>query len=72
MGIFSGIVYSILGILAVRYIDNPKYTEKYINWSLWWCLDRNRYSERGKIYCNIGFFIALIGIFSWVIFYKNR
>ena len=68
-GVFSGVVYSILGILAVKHIKDPTYVEKYINWTLWWCLDRNRYDRDGKIYCTIGSSIALVGFLSWVIFY---
>ncbi|MEG2280241.1 MAG: hypothetical protein RSB86_05270 [Comamonas sp.] len=73
IGSISGIAYSIVGILAVKHLKNPTYNDSYINWTLWWCIDRGKYDENGKNYCNIGLILAFIGFSSWVIFfYLNR
>lgn len=71
-GVYSGVLYSILGILAAKHLKNSTYAEKYINWTLWWCIDRSRYDRDGKIYCTIGSFVALVGFISWSILYINK
>ncbi|WP_287915832.1 hypothetical protein [Comamonas sp.] len=72
IGLISGIAYSIVGILAVKHLKNPTYNDRYINWTLWWCIEMDKYDEKWQNYCSIGLVLVFMGIFSWVIFYLNR
>ncbi|MEG5214104.1 hypothetical protein [Microcoleus sp. ARI1-A3] len=70
-GIMCGIAYAILGVVAAKHMNNPTYFEKYIGWSLWWFLERKKYNEQGKKYCNIGMILAVAGAASWTLYFTN-
>ncbi len=71
LGIICGIAYAILGIAADKPMNNPTYFDKNIGWSLWWFLERRKYNEQGKQYCNIGVILAVTGAASWMLYFIN-
>lgn len=69
IGIVCGLAYAALGIAAAKYMHHSTYIDKYVGWSLWWFLEREKYSDRGKKYCTIGAIFAFSGGTSWVLYF---
>lgn len=67
VGIACGLAYAALGITAIKHMPYPKYFDKYVGWSLWWFLERDKYGDGGKKYCTIGTIVAFAGWASWVL-----
>lgn len=67
-----GIYYAFLGIAAVKYLRNGDETDKAVGWTLWWCVDANRYSEGGQRLCKKGLVVALVSIVLWISVYAVK
>ena len=70
-GVICGLAYAFLGIAVTKHMSHPTYFDKYIGWSLWWFLERERYSEKGKKYCDIGMMLAVAGTASCILYFVN-
>jgi hypothetical protein len=64
-----GIYYSFLGISAIKYLRCADQVDKAVGWTLWWCLDIERYSEEGQKLCKKGQVAALTSIVLWFAVY---
>ncbi len=69
IGLVCGFGYVFLGIIAVKHMNKPTYFDRYIGWSLWWFLERDKYNSVGKKYCSIGMMLAAIGGISWILYF---
>ena len=69
IGMLCGLIYAILGIVTIKFLRHPTYFDKYFGWSLWWVLDRAKYTEKGKKYCTTGAIFAFLGGASWVVYF---
>ncbi len=64
-----GIWYAGLGISAIKHLHDVNQIDKAVGWSLWWCLDIDRYDKEGKRLCRRGQLFALISIALWIVVY---
>lgn len=64
-----GIWYSVLGISAIKHLHNADEIDKAAGWSLWWCLDLNRYDQEGRQLCKKGQLLALAAATLWIAVY---
>jgi len=65
-GIGAGIIYAALGIAALRRLPNATEIDKTAGWSLWWFLERSRYSPEGQRLCSYGAISAAVAVACWV------
>jgi hypothetical protein len=61
-----GVYYAILGIAAIKYLRDATEVDKVVGWTLWWCLDADRYAEEGRRLCSRGILVALASIVLWI------
>lgn len=64
-----GLYYAALGFSAIKHLRSADQIDKAIGWSLWWCLDQDRYSEQGRKLCKKGLLVALASIALWIVVY---
>ncbi len=62
-GSMLGLLYAGLGFAAAAQLVNPTPGDKTYGWSLWWFLERSRYTESGQRLCTLGAvtFVAAAG-----------
>lgn len=69
VGTILGLIYSLLGLTAIKYLIESDEIDKYVGWTLWWCYEKNRYSQPGKILCNYGIITSSLAVISWAMVY---
>lgn len=73
VGTACGIAYAVLGLRAIRHIRpelGPTDIDRYVGWTLWWCLEWRRYTEVGRRLCFVGGLVLLLGATSWIAWVK--
>lgn len=68
LGSICGIAYAVLGIFALKHLPDADELDRTVGWTLWWWLDRNRYSPAGKKLCNLGAVLMVLAMFFWTLF----
>lgn len=66
VGTVAGLVYSFLGILALKYLPDADETDRVAGWTLWWWLDGERYDPEGQRLCKLGGWVFGVGAGCWV------
>jgi hypothetical protein len=61
-----GLWYAVLGISAVQHLAHADHSDKAVGWSLWWCLDVDRYDSEGRRLCKKGQLLASVAITLWI------
>lgn len=69
LAILLGIWYSMLGFSAVKYLNDADVVDKIAGWTLWWCIDVNRYNDEGQRLCKRGQAIASAAVMLSVVVY---
>ena len=67
-----GIWYAVLGISAIKHLRDADQIDKTVGWSLWWCLDNDRYDDEGRRLCKRGRLLALTSIALWTVVYSIK
>jgi hypothetical protein len=68
-GSILGLIYSALGISAIRYLIESNEIDRSVGWTLWWCYEQKRYSQQGKKLCKYGIVTSSLAITCWVAVY---
>jgi hypothetical protein len=63
---FLGVWYAALGFSAVKHLKNADEVDRTVGWTLWWCVDIDRYDDAGRGMCRKGQLIAVCAIAAWV------
>jgi hypothetical protein len=66
-GTISGLVYSFLGISALKHLSRATEIDRTVGWSLWWWLEAKRYDEEGQRLCRVGSWVFTVGAVSWLL-----
>jgi hypothetical protein len=61
-----GVYYSALGVAAIRHLQSPSEADKVVGWTLWWCLESNRYDADGQRFCKQGQVVVLVCVALWI------
>lgn len=75
IGTCAGLAYAILGIVAERHRKDAAASSdvnRYINWSLWWFIERDQYDTRGRRLCSAGAVIAMVCVAAWVLWFLQK
>ena len=67
-----GIWYSVLGLRAIQFLQKADAQDRSVGWSLWWCLDGDRYDEPGKRLCKWGLLLATASIVIWAMVFMVK
>lgn len=68
-GSMAGIAWAVLGIRALSHLKDADEDDRTYGWTLWWFLNKHRYTEAGQELCNRGQLAAVIGSVCWLAFY---
>ena len=71
-GTLFGVAYSVLGILALKYLSNASEFDRVGGWTLWWFTEANRYSPPGRRLCKFGGVTFACGAACWVGWYAAK
>lgn len=74
VGTILSLAYAILGIFAIRHIEDKKERDaSRFSWAFWWWVNQKKYDPKGKRMCNIGLAIFIAMIITWFNFFiKNN
>lgn len=72
LGTIVGIWYALLGMRAVQHLHDADEIDKAVGWSLWWCLDVERYDDEGRGLCRQGQALAFAAAVLWVLAFGVR
>jgi hypothetical protein len=70
VGTLAGVAYAVLGVQALKHLPSATEVDRTVGWSLWWCAERDRYTQEGKRLCthgSIAFVVALAAWLTWAI-----
>ncbi len=65
LGSVAGLLYTALGLFALRHLAGATDADRTVGWSLWWFSERERYSPRGQRLCTLGAVAFAVGALSW-------
>jgi hypothetical protein len=66
LGIACGLLYAGLGIAALRHLPNPGEGDRVYGWTLWWFLQKGRYTPAGQRLCRFGGVTFAVGALAWL------
>jgi hypothetical protein len=66
LGTAAGIVYALLGVVALQHLPRATETDKSVGWSLWWVLERGRYTPEGQRLCTYGAVTGAVAVGCWL------
>jgi hypothetical protein len=69
VGTGAGVSSAVLGITALKHLENADEVDKTVGWSLWWFTDGDRYNAKGKQLCKVGGIMFATGVASWLAFF---
>lgn len=67
LGSVLGLVYSAMGIAALKHLPSATETDRVVGWSLWWWTEASRYSEAGQHLCRRGAWVFASAALCWVL-----
>ena len=67
-----GIWYSVLGFKAIHFLQNSDAQDRSVGWSLWWCLDGDRYDMPGKRLFTRGQLLATASLVIWAMVFMVK
>lgn len=75
LGTLGGLVYSGMGIAALKHLSDADEIDRTVGWTLWWWTDVKRYDAEGKRLCRRGAWIFFLAAACWILavyFSKQR
>lgn len=67
IGTISGLVYSFLGMSALKHLSGATEVDRTVGWSLWWWLEAKRYDAEGQRLCRVGSAVFAVGAVAWLL-----
>ena len=67
-----GIWYAVLGFRAIQYLKSTDGQDRAVGWSLWWCLESDRYEAPGTQLCKLGQMLAIASSVIWLAVFMVR
>jgi hypothetical protein len=72
VGTLAGLGYAALGAIAERHVlptEGGSRHDKLFQWSLWWWVERQRYTPAGRRLCDVGGVLFALASSCWVFWY---
>ncbi len=66
LGAVAGLIYASLGIIALRHLPDATEVDKTVGWTLWWFVERRRYTPAGQRLCTYGAITAMAATGCWL------